>query len=122
MQLKLYHLAIAGMIAFAGCRTAELMSCRIDLPPGVTSCGAITINQTMYAEDVGQAQGKTIEAAASAAASIAATIRDITASQSGDATGGSDTGDGGTDATTADLPDMQLDAKNDQIAAPNGDD
>ena len=84
---------LAMAFAICGCRTSELMSCRIDLPPGVTACGAVTINQTLYAEDIGVEQGNTVEAAASAAASVAATLRDITASQSGNATGGSETGD-----------------------------
>ena len=122
MKLKLYHLSIAGMIVFAGCRTAELMSCRVALPDGLTSCGPVTIHQTIHARDIGgAAQGKTVDAGASVAASVAATLRDITASQSGNATGGSDTGDGGTDAT-ADLTDVPLDAEDDQSAAPNGDD
>lgn len=96
---------LAMALAICGCRSSEVMSCRVALPEGLTSCGDISIRQTLDGRDIGVEQGKTVEAAASAAASVAATLRDITASQSGNATGGSDTGDGGAEAAATNPPD-----------------
>lgn len=92
---KMKKSLLLACILLTGCRTSELMSCRVILPDGTTGCGPVhvTVNQVTTARDIGgAAQGKTIDAGASLAASLAATLKDITAAQ-GDATSGGNTGD-----------------------------
>ncbi len=84
---------LALVLALCGCRTSEVGTIHLTIPETM-ACGqlaAITITQTLYAQDIGVEQGKTIEAGASAMASLAATVKDITAAQ-GDAKGGDNTG------------------------------
>lgn len=85
-------LPLFAVVFLVGCRTAgpqimfrDCKECRVDIRDSRTEAE----------------QGKTLDGTASAAASLAATLRDITASQSGPATGGSKTGEGGANAVAA---------------------
>jgi len=97
--MKTLFVVTAGLF-LVGCRYSEVGAIHLSVPEAIAEgrLAAITITQTLYSEDIGVEQGKTIEGTASVAASIAATLRDITASQSGNAQGGSDTGKSKTDS------------------------
>jgi len=84
---KLWQLLVAVALVLVGCRTTEIMTTRMVFPKG-TDLGklpAITVNNVMYGCGIDVEQGKTVESslAPAVAASVAATLRDIQASQSG---------------------------------------
>jgi len=95
---KLWQLLVAVAVLVVGCRTTEIMTTRMVFPKG-TDLGklpAITVNNVMYGCGVDVGQGKVVESslAASAAASVSAVLRDISAAYgnltSSDTKGGDD--------------------------------